>query len=114
VDNNHWLHLGHSNYYRAENQVIISPALVQFECAGESLERNEWFHLVVLVSCLKQSLYVNGKLTNTVYMSKYTDTLSVFKRDLITDEMIKNWKKKKCNCLIPCILEPNLSDIVFG
>ncbi|CAF3698632.1 unnamed protein product [Rotaria sp. Silwood1] len=94
-DNNHWLHLGHSNYYRAENQVIISPALIQFECAGERLETNKWFHLVALVSRFKQTLYVNGKLANTVDMSKYTDNLSVFKKHLVTDEMIKNWKEEK-------------------
>jgi hypothetical protein len=95
ADNNHWLHLGHSNHYQAENQVIISPALVQFECTGEHLKRNEWFHLVTLVSRFKQTLYVNGKISNTVDMSKYASNSTVFKRYLVTEEMIKNWKDEK-------------------
>ncbi|CAF1228124.1 unnamed protein product [Adineta steineri] len=94
-DNNHWLHLGHSNYFKTENQVIISPALVQYECAGGTFGTNQWFHLVVLVSRLKQSLYVNGKLANTVDMSQYQNHSTVFKKHLITKEMITNWKEEK-------------------
>jgi len=68
-DNNHWLHLGYNNICQSENQVIISPALVQYECAVEPyLRTNNWYNLVALVSRSKQTLYMNGKLKQTVHM----------------------------------------------
>ena len=74
---------------------MISSALVQFECAGMHLLRNKWFHLVALVTRTKQALYANGKLVRIVVMSNYANNLCVFKKHLVTNEMISKWEKEK-------------------
>ena len=74
---------------------MISSALVQFECAGMHLVRNKWFHLVALVTRTKQALYANRKLVRIVVMPNYANNSCVFKKHLVTNEMISKWGKEK-------------------
>ncbi len=70
---------------------MISPGLVQYQCSvSPRLRENLWYHLEALVSRSKQTLYINEKLKNTLDMSTFATHSTVFKRHLITDEMIKH------------------------